>query len=119
MIRTGDDYRASIRDGREVWMNGERVADVTTHPAFKPLVDARARIYDMAHDPATSPTMTYVDELTGDACAIALKLPHTRKDWRDKRAAVDLVLNELGGVVTRVGDETLAKCGRCTMARTS
>ena len=42
MIRTGDEYRASIRDGREVWMNGERVDDVVTHPAFKPLVDVRA-----------------------------------------------------------------------------
>jgi hypothetical protein len=37
MIRTGDDYRESIRDGREVWINGERVADVPTHPAFRPI----------------------------------------------------------------------------------
>ena len=50
MIRTGDEYRESIRDGREVWINGERVDDVTAHPMFKPLVDIRARIYDMAHD---------------------------------------------------------------------
>ena len=53
MIRTGDEYRESIRDGREVWIDGERVADVTTHPAFKPIVDVRARIYDLAHDPTT------------------------------------------------------------------
>jgi hypothetical protein len=44
MIRTGEEYRASLRDGREVWMSGERVHDVTTHPQFRPLVDARARI---------------------------------------------------------------------------
>jgi 4-hydroxyphenylacetate 3-monooxygenase len=43
MIRTGDEYRDSIRDGREVFMNGEKVPDVTTHPMFKPLVDIRAR----------------------------------------------------------------------------
>ena len=59
MIRTGDEYRESIRDGREVWINGERVDDVPTHPAFKPIVDIRARIYDMAHDPATREVMTY------------------------------------------------------------
>jgi len=47
MIRTGEDYKNSIRDGREVYVNGEKVADVTTHPQFKPLVDIRARIYDM------------------------------------------------------------------------
>ena len=50
MIRTGQDYRDSIRGTRDVYINGEKVADVTTHPQFKPLVDIRARIYDMARD---------------------------------------------------------------------
>ena len=54
MLRTGDEYRESIRDGRKVFINGERVEDVPTHPMFKPLVDIRARIYDMAHDPKTA-----------------------------------------------------------------
>jgi 4-hydroxyphenylacetate 3-monooxygenase len=109
MIRTGDEYRESIRDGREVWMNGERVEDVTTHPMFKPLVDIRAQIYDMAHDPTHQATMTYVDETTGDLSAIALKLPHTKQDWWDKRRSVDRVLDTIGGVVTRVGDETIGE----------
>ena len=47
MIRTGDEYRETIRDGRDVWIDGERVTDVTIHPAFKPIVDIRARIYDL------------------------------------------------------------------------
>ena len=29
MIRTGQQYRDSIRDGRRIWVNGERVDDVT------------------------------------------------------------------------------------------
>ena len=53
MIRTGDQYRDSIRGTREVYMNGDRVDDVTTHPMFKPIVDIRARIYDMQHETAT------------------------------------------------------------------
>jgi 4-hydroxyphenylacetate 3-monooxygenase len=32
---TGQDYLDSLRDGREVWIYGERVKDVTTHPAFR------------------------------------------------------------------------------------
>ena len=54
MIRTGDQYRDSIRDGREIHINGERVKDVTTHAAFKPLVDIRAReslTYDKSGKP--------------------------------------------------------------------
>ena len=50
MLRTGDEYRDSLRDDREVWIKGERVPDVPTHPAFQPIVDVRARIYDMAHE---------------------------------------------------------------------
>ena len=50
MIRTGEEYRAGLRDGREVWIDGERVHDVTVHPTFKPVVDLRARMYDMAHE---------------------------------------------------------------------
>jgi 4-hydroxyphenylacetate 3-monooxygenase len=109
MIRTGEDYRASIRDGREVWINGERVDDVTTHPAFKPVVDIRARIYDLAHQNETQEVLTYADPETGEKFAVGPKLPRSREDWHEKRRAVDTVLNDVGGVVTRVGDETVGE----------
>ena len=70
MIRTGDEYRESLRDGREVWVSGERVPDVTVHPQFKPLVDARARIYDMAHEDATRDVVSYAGA-DGERCAIS------------------------------------------------
>ena len=104
MLRTGQQYRDSIRDGRRIWINGERVKDVTTHPQFKPLVDIRARIYDMAHEEATRDTMSY--EENGERFSVGLKLPFTREDWHAKRAATNAVLEEVGGIVTRVGDET-------------
>jgi 4-hydroxyphenylacetate 3-monooxygenase len=34
---TGAEYLESLRDGREIWLYGERVEDVTTHPAFRNL----------------------------------------------------------------------------------
>ena len=107
MIRTGDEYRASIRDGREIHINGERVRDVTTHPMFKPIVDIRARIYDMQHEPATAPLLTSVAD--GERNAIGNKLPYSQDDWWDKRRATDTVLEAIGGVVTRVGDETVGE----------
>ena len=103
MIRTGEQYRDSIRDGRQVWINGERVNDVTAHPMFRPLVDVRAWIYDMQHDPRFAEALSYCSE-AGEVCAVALKLPRTRADWCAERAAVEAVLNDIGGVVTRVGD---------------
>jgi len=43
MIRPGEQDRDSIRDGRQVLINGERVKDVTQHPMFRPFVDVPAR----------------------------------------------------------------------------
>ncbi len=107
MIRTGADYRESIRDGREVYVNGERVKDVTTHPMFRPLVDIRARIHDMAHEDAHRDVMTVVQD--GEINAVGNALPFTQDDWWAKRRATDAVMEDVGGVVTRVGDETVGE----------
>lgn len=107
MIRTGAQYLESIRDGREVYINGERVKDVPSHPMFKPLVDIRARIYDMQWDAKTRDVMTFTQD--GEVNGIGNKLPITQQDWWDKRRATDCVLQDVGGVVTRVGDEAVGE----------
>ncbi|MBX2836148.1 MAG: 4-hydroxyphenylacetate 3-hydroxylase family protein [Gammaproteobacteria bacterium] len=107
MIRTGDEYRDSIRDNREVYINGERVHDVTTHPMFKPIVDVRARVYDMQHEAATKDVMTV--EQGGEINAVGNALPITQDDWWAKRRATDQVMEDIGGVVTRIGDETVGE----------
>ena len=107
MIRTGEDYRVSIKDGRDVWINGARVDNLCGHPQLKPIIDVRARIYDMQHASETQEAMTYED--AGERFAIGLRLPFEKQDWQDKRDAVDLVTRDIGGVVTRMGDETIGE----------
>lgn len=107
MIRTGEEYRDSIRGMRDVYINGERVHDVTIHPQFKPLVDIRARIYDLQHEAEVRDVMTYTEN--GEVSAIGCKLPYVQEDWWAKRRATDVVLNHVKGVVTRVGDETVGE----------
>jgi 4-hydroxyphenylacetate 3-monooxygenase len=109
MLKTGKEYRESLRDGREVWMNGERVKDVTTHPAFKPIVDVRARIYDMAHEETYRETMSYSDDETGEDNNTGFRPPTTKQHWQDKRSAVDAVMRDIGGMVVRMGDETIGE----------
>ena len=107
MIRTGGQYLDSIRDTREVYINGERVKDLATHAMFKPLIDIRARIYDMQHQAATRDLLAYQEN--GEWNALANKLPRTQQDWWLKRRATDVILEAIGGVVTRVGDETVGE----------
>jgi 4-hydroxyphenylacetate 3-hydroxylase N terminal len=49
--QTGAEYLESLRDGREVYIYGERVADVTAHPAFRNTARMAARLFDALHDP--------------------------------------------------------------------
>ena len=57
----GARYIESLRDGREVWLHGERVADVTQHPAFRNVVATFAGLYDLQHQAGAQAVMTYLD----------------------------------------------------------
>ncbi len=107
MIRTGEEYRGGLRDGREVWIDGERVKDVTIHPAFKPVVGHKARMYDMAHEAASAGIMCY-DE-GGERFSTLLRPPTEKAHWHEKWRAIDAYLNDIRGVLTRVGDETVGE----------
>lgn len=48
---TGEEYLASLRDDREIYIYGDRVKDVTSHPAFRNAAASMARLYDALHDP--------------------------------------------------------------------
>ena len=50
-LRTAEQYKSSLRDGRAVFFRGEKVADVTTHPVIGIAVEHAALDYRMAHDP--------------------------------------------------------------------
>jgi aromatic ring hydroxylase len=49
-LRTADEYRASLRDGRRVFYRGEPVEDVTQHPALRVAVDHAALDFALAED---------------------------------------------------------------------
>ena len=57
----GARYLASLRDAREVYIYGERVPDVTQHPAFRNSCRSIAHLYDALHDPKTRDTLTGID----------------------------------------------------------
>ena len=51
-MRTGADYRASLRDGRKVWVMADGdVEDVATHPATAAMVQEYIAWYDRHFDP--------------------------------------------------------------------
>ena len=107
MIRTGEEYRAGLRDGREIWIDCERVQDVTVHPAFKAVVDLKARMHDMAHEPAAAEIMSYRED--EERYSILLRPPTEKEHWHEKWRAIHVYLNDIRSILTRVGDETIGE----------
>ncbi|MBL4950858.1 4-hydroxyphenylacetate 3-hydroxylase family protein [Neobacillus sp. OS1-32] len=107
-LMTGKQYRESLNDGREVYIDGEKVKNVADHPAFKPIVDVKARMYDMAFEKelADKLTTTLPD---GEVVSRAYKAPESKEDLAAIRKHVETVLDDLGGIVYRVGDETIGE----------
>jgi 4-hydroxybutyryl-CoA dehydratase/vinylacetyl-CoA-Delta-isomerase len=58
MIRVVEQYLRSLRDGRELYHEGKRVDDVTTHPAFKPVLQPASLLYVLAQDPRWKELLT-------------------------------------------------------------
>ncbi|MEU7489251.1 4-hydroxyphenylacetate 3-hydroxylase N-terminal domain-containing protein [Streptomyces sp. NPDC042319] len=86
---TGEEYIESIRDGREVWVYGEKVKDVTEHPAFRNSVRMTARLYDALHDAEKQPKLTVPTDTGSDGFTHPFfRTPRSREDLLADRDAI-------------------------------
>ena len=101
---TGARYVESLKDGREVWLDGQRVADVTTHPAFSGMVHELARIYDLQHTPEYRDEMTFVSPATGGRCSVSWLAPRSMEDLKAKRRNSEIWTRQSWGQLGRGPD---------------
>ena len=80
---TGEEYIETLQDGREVYLYGDRVKDVTTHPAFRNSVRMTARLYNALHNTKVRLALTCMTD-TGSG-------GYTMRFFRSARSAKDLV----------------------------
>jgi 4-hydroxyphenylacetate 3-monooxygenase len=86
---TGQEYLESLRDGREVWIYGERVKDVTTHPAFRNAARSIARLYDALHEPTGRDILTCpTDTGSGGFTHKFFRVARSREDLIGQRQAI-------------------------------
>ena len=84
-MRSGAEYLKSLNDGRQVFVEGERVKDVSTHLAFREAARSVARLYDIAADPVNRELMTFTSPKTGKPVWRAYQIPRTHADLRARR----------------------------------
>ncbi|MFI1310619.1 4-hydroxyphenylacetate 3-hydroxylase N-terminal domain-containing protein [Streptomyces albidoflavus] len=86
---TGDEYLDSLRDGREIYLNGERVDDVTTHPAFRNSARSLAQLYDALHAPEAKGVLAVpTDTGNGGFTHPFFRTARTSEDLRSARDAI-------------------------------
>ncbi|NRN27734.1 4-hydroxyphenylacetate 3-hydroxylase family protein [Photorhabdus heterorhabditis] len=85
----GKEYLEGLNDGREIWAYGERIYDITSHPAFQNPARAVAKLYDALHDPAHRDVLTTATD-TG-SCGVThpfFRIPRSQQDLIADRDAI-------------------------------
>ena len=87
-MKTGKKHLESLRDGREVYIKGERVADVTAHPAFRNSVASAASLYDQQCVLGNVEKMTFASPDTGGRVNRCWQLPTSYEELVTRREAL-------------------------------
>lgn len=103
-LRTGAEYLASLDDGRQVFIGGERVKNVARHPFLREAARYIAGLYDTAADPSMREIMTVEAPEGGSRILRAYQIPRSLEDLRAKRIASETWAESSFGLMGRLPD---------------
>jgi 4-hydroxyphenylacetate 3-monooxygenase len=104
MLKTGRDFLAGLREGRVVYVGGERVADVTAHPGFSGGARTLAALYDWKADPALNGVLSFAEE--SDRYSMWFLRPRSCEDLERRMRAHKIVADFSFGLFGRAPDHT-------------
>jgi len=107
--KNGRQHTASLRDGRTVFVDGRRVADVTVDPAFRNAVASIAQLYDFGSAPENRALMTY--EIAGERrrANVIWQLPRSLGELVERRRGLEAWAELHCGFIGRAPDH-VASC---------
>ncbi len=108
-MKTGAQHLESLRDGRQVYIYGERVTDVTTHAAFRNSVASAAYLYDFQSLPENVDRMTFPVADTQTRVSRAWQLPASYEELVARREALESWAETQFGFMGRSPDH-VASC---------
>jgi len=113
MLRTGEQYLSSIRDGRVIYIGDERVDDATEHPAFRNIARTYAALYDMKADPANRATFAYEED--GELYSTYYMRPRSKEDLERRTACHTAITDWSYGLLGRSPDAVAGNITGITM----
>jgi 4-hydroxyphenylacetate 3-monooxygenase len=103
-IRTGAQVLAGLRDGREIYIDGERVADVTRDPRLAGGARTVAELYDLQHRPDLADALTYRSPTTGDRVGLSFLEAASKEDLTRRRTMIKHWHDHTLGMFGRASD---------------
>ncbi|RJX34999.1 MAG: 4-hydroxybutyryl-CoA dehydratase [Desulfarculus sp.] len=101
-IVTKEDYLQSLREQKHlVYYAGEKVEDVTTHPAFKPHINCAAMTYEMALKAEFEDLATATSHLTGQKINRFTHIHQSVEDLIKKVQLLRAIAHETGSCFQR------------------
>ncbi|MBT2555913.1 4-hydroxyphenylacetate 3-hydroxylase N-terminal domain-containing protein [Arthrobacter sp. ISL-5] len=105
MLRSGEDYLASLRDGRQVYVGGRLVEDVVRYPGFAGGARTIARLFDLS---ASDPSLSYVEPETGEKTNVNFLRPRSVENLAARRQLHTAWANVSNGLFGRSPDHVAA-----------
>ncbi len=102
MLRSGEEHLESLRDGRTVYVGGERIADVTRHRAFRNAARSVAALYDLKRCQEMRDTLSF--EEAGERFSMHFLLPRSREDLLRRTHAHKAIADHTHGLFGRSFD---------------
>ena len=103
-IRTGDEVLEGLRDGREVWLDGERIADVTADRRLAGGARTLAELYDLQHDPDLTGLMTCPSPGSGGPVGRSFCQPASHDELVARRRMMKVWADHTCGMFSRSPD---------------
>ncbi|MEK9199534.1 4-hydroxyphenylacetate 3-monooxygenase, oxygenase component [Ureibacillus sp. 179-F W5.1 NHS] len=89
----------------EIWYDGEKVEGLLSeHPAFKGIIQTKAALYDLQHDPKIKDEMTYTSPTSGNPVGLSFLQPKTKEDLIRRRKMFEHWARHTGGIMGRSPD---------------
>ena len=102
--RTSAAYLNGLRDNREIWIEGERVRDVTADRRFAGAAGTMALLMDMQHEPDLIDRMTFVSPTSGERVGLSFIQPRSVDDLVRRREMIKAWMDATCGMFGRSPD---------------
>lgn len=103
-LKTGAEYKESLKDNRQIWVGGQKLNSVYDEPALAKGIDLLASMFDDQFTEEHADATTYYDEKAGAVLSRSWQIPRTKEDLADRRRMIEYTSLKTAGTFGRPPD---------------